>query len=91
MKTLAKLENTVCLLCLPPPEAADSAAQGADAENCTVVGYGRLTDGPTNSLQISEGIKLNCNSILFPKFTTLSQDRVSGYTLGILGSILGTA
>ena len=51
LKTLAKLENTVCLLCLPPADAKPEA----DAENCTVIGYGRLTDGTANSLQTTEG------------------------------------
>jgi hypothetical protein len=55
LKTLAKLENTVCLLCLPPEVQVESRPE-VEAENCTVVGYGRLTDGTTNSLKVSEGI-----------------------------------
>jgi len=70
LKTLAKLENTVCLLCLPPSEeVADNAKLGGDVENCTVVGYGRLTDGTANALQTTEGNSLlkHCGALIGQK------------------------
>jgi hypothetical protein len=54
LKTLAKLENTICLLCLPTPDEPDVSV----ADNCTVVGYGRHTDGSGNSLNADEGNRL---------------------------------
>jgi hypothetical protein len=50
LKTLAKLENTICMLCLPPDQLE------FQTENCTVVGYGRPNlDGIGNNLASDEG------------------------------------
>ncbi len=48
LKTFAKLENTICLLCLP------ASPTSFETDNCTVVGYGRASESIDNRLTSAE-------------------------------------